>query len=91
MEFLSRNPDIVQIHNAFSNAEVRQVRASKLFPGDIGSKNERRLEQKVEILTGLVQRKSQSVSDLTQVVNHFPGGHTDANLDPVGTVLKCLA
>ena len=48
MEFLSRNPDIVQVHNAFTYAEVADMSDWSNDPSIIS-----RMEQKLEAITGI--------------------------------------
>ena len=81
MEFLSRNPDVVQADYAFSDAVVAQL--STL--GSIGNgdtKIEGQIDQKLESLTGLHIKRPEASSPV-QLVSHLPGGHSDIVVDSV--------
>lgn len=84
MEFLSRNPDIVQVHNAFSETEVAEASASNLFPW-VTSETDSEIEKKLGMMTGLVT-KGPRAADPTILVSHLPGGHSDISADTVGEV-----
>ena len=80
MELLSRNPDVVQVHDAFSDAEVSAMSASN---SDSASTNmEHLIEQRLEALTGL-QTRGRGASNEVQLLNHLPGGHIEVHVDSV--------
>ena len=81
MEFLSRNPDIVQVHNAFSETEVAEASASNLFPW-VTSETDSEIEKKLGMMTGLVT-KGPRAADPTLLVSHLPGGRSDVSVDSV--------
>ena len=81
MEFLSRHPDIVQVHDAFSNTELGEASGSKAFP-HVNSQTEHVIQQKVKQMTGFVTEGARA-ADPTLVVSHFPGGRTELSVDLV--------
>ena len=85
MEFLSRNPDVVQVHSVFSHAVIAEVSASNAFPR-VDTKSEIIIEKKLEIITGL-RNKGPSSADPTILVSHLSGGRTDVRVDSVCKVL----
>ena len=76
MEFLSRNPDVVQVHEAFSHAEVVAISATD-FSSDVVNSTKHQIDQKLGSLTGLEARGP----DTVQLVSHLPGGHSDIHID----------
>ena len=82
MEFLSRNPDAVHVHSAFSNAEVAEMSTVGVPPGVISTNTEHRIGQKLEAITGL-QTTRPSAADPAELVHHLPGGNAEANVHTV--------
>ena len=80
MEFLSRNPDIVQVHHVFSDVEVEEISASS-SSSPISTKARSGIKQK---LSGLQARGSDTVG----VVSHLPGGHSEIHMDAVRVSFK---
>ena len=68
MEFLSRNPDIVQIHAAFPTATEEM--------------DEELVNRKVGAITGL-QTVNEISTEPTEIVSHIPGGNNDIHVDSV--------
>ena len=85
MEFLSRNPDVVQVHNAFSDAEVTEMTAST---DDAGAR-EFQVSQKLAAITGL-QTTGPSASDPMELHSYLPGGNAETHVDSVSTKLRVL-
>ena len=81
MEFLSRNPDIVQIYNAFSDKEIREsiLTEANSFNGD----GEERITKAISVMTGLQRAPFVDRSEKTQVVSYVPGGHQALHVDSV--------
>ena len=71
MEFLSRNPDVVQIHAAFT-------------AGTDGM-NEGEINKKVAAITGL-QTLNPAATESIEVVNHIPGGSNEIHVDSVSGI-----
>ena len=86
MEFLSRNPDVVQVHNAFSNVEVAEIRASSDSAG-ANTKIVNRIGQRLTVITGL-QTTGPSASDPVELDSYLPGGHAETHVDSVSTTLR---
>ena len=89
MEFLSRNPDVVQIHNAFNNADVSELSTLSAAPGVKATKNNSRIEQKLAAMTGL-QHSGLSDSEKLEIVGDLPGGYTDTHVDAVSFTESCI-
>ena len=70
MEFLSRSPDIVQIHEALSS----------ISPDTEHTVMKERVNRMAEATTGL---KSLTRTGSLEVVNHIPGGHKDVHVNVV--------
>ena len=87
MEFLSRNPDVTQIHNAFSNADLSELSTSSAAPGVKAVKNNSRIEQKLAAMTGL---QDSGPSDKLELVNDLPGGYVDTHVDVVSFAESCI-
>ena len=88
MEFLSRNPDVVQVHNAFSDAEVTEMSTSTDDAG-VGSKTEFRVGRKMAAITGL-ETTGPIASDPIELDSYLPGGHAEFHVDSVSTILRVL-
>ena len=73
MEFLSRNPDVVQVLDVFSDARVSEILASN----SALTGTEHRIEHKLESLTGLQAQGQDGIELLTDL----PGGHSDTHID----------
>ena len=82
MEFLSRNPDIVQVHDAFTNSAVGVDASASTLALRINLKTEREIEQRLGRVTGLVSEGPRA-ADPTIIVNSLPGGHGDISADTV--------
>ena len=80
-EFLARNPDVVQVHNAIDNADLVDMSASGPFPR-VDLKIERQIEQKLAAITGL-RTNGYSAADPTVLRSDLPGGNTDLHVDVV--------
>ena len=85
MEFLSRNPDAVQVHSAFSNPELAELSAASVPPGVVSTRTEHLIGQKLEAITGL-QATRPSAADPAELVHHLPGGNVEAHVDTVSTL-----
>ena len=85
MEFLSRNPDIVQIHDAFSDEEVAEIvpRGREPKPSVSGDTVEKRMNRKIETMTGLQSTEISRVEQAPVVNNYVPGGHSEFHVDSV--------
>ena len=77
MEFLSRNPDVVQVHHVFSDGEVEEISASNFHAvGADSTKARSKIKQK---LSGLQAQGP----DVVGIVSHLPGGHSETHMDAV--------
>ena len=85
MEFLSRNPDVVQVHNAFSNAEITGMSTST----DVAGAREFQVGRKLAAITGL-QTQGPSASDPMELHSYLPGGNAETHVDSVSTKLRVL-
>ena len=88
MEFLSRNPDVVQVHNALSDAEATEMSASTADAGN-HSKTEFQVSQKLAAITGL-HTTGPSASDPMELHSYLPGGHAETHVDSVSATLRVL-
>ena len=83
MEFLSRNPDVVQAHDVLSHAEVMEMRTSIL--GTSSNERAQQIEQKLGALSGL---RTHHGSDAVQVTEHLPGEDSETHMDFVTQMTK---
>ena len=74
MELLSRNPDVVQVHNAFSNSDVAKISGLNVSLGVVNDQIEHRIEQKLEAILGL-RTTEPGASDPMELIGHLPGDH----------------
>ena len=88
MEFLSRNPDVVQVHYAFSDAEVTDMSALTADGGG-RSNTEFHVGRKLAAITGL-QTTGPSASDPMELHSYLPGGHAETHVDSVIATLSVL-
>ena len=86
MEFLSRNPDVVQIHGSFTEVEMKEAGSSEDLSGPNLTIIEDRITKKLEAMAGL-HTAGPSTMEARKVVSHIPGGHTDVHVDSVSNTL----
>ena len=75
MEFLSRNPDIVQIHYAFPETIIQENMGNPL-----GYKMWRYINKRTALMVGLHDSQS-NLSGSFKVINHVPGGERDIDVE----------
>ena len=97
MEFLSRNPDIVQIYDAFSEKEVAEIvnrgeepKPSVIvdFKHNLGPQDtmESRMNRKIEVMTGLQSTQVSGVEQAPVINSYVPGGHAEFHVDSVSSL-----